>query len=120
MMWSNLLLGLWLMLSPFLLACLNRAILKALWEDSILGFRIATFSLWRLLSRRSMEIAIADWIVTVLGFLTLVNPLLYRYSNAVAVWNNVTIGSAVFLLAAYQDWNDSDPPRKRCKKPFSP
>jgi len=102
------------MLSPFLLAFLNRAVFRALWEDLLLGFGIATFSLWRLLSRRSQEIAIADWIVTALGFLTLVNPLLYSYYNPVAVWNNVTIGSAVFLLAAYQDWNDSDPRRARC------
>jgi hypothetical protein len=45
MMWSNLLLGLWLMLSPFVLAFLNQAVFKVLWEDLILGFGIATFSL---------------------------------------------------------------------------
>jgi SPW repeat len=109
MMWLNLLLGLWLMLSPFVLAFLNQAVFKVLWEDLILGFGIATFSLCRLLSRRSEEIAIADWIVTALGFLTFVNPFLYSYYNVtVAVWNNVIIGSVVFLLAAYQDWKDSD------------
>jgi hypothetical protein len=108
MMWSNLLLGLWLMLSPFVLAFLNKAVLRVLWEDLILGFGIATFSLCRLLSRRGEEIAIADWIVTALGFLTLANPFLYSYFNVtVAVWNNVIIGFVVFLLAAYQDWNDS-------------
>ena len=81
----------------------------------ILGFGIACFSLCRLLSRRSQEIAIADWIVTVLGFLTLVNPFLYSYYNlTVAIWNNVIIGGVVFLLAAYQDWKDSDePPAKQ-------
>src|SRR5262249_8757931 len=61
------------------------------------------------LSRRSQEIAIADWIVTALGFLTLVNPFLYSYYNlTVAIWNNVIIGDVMFLLAAYQDWKDSD------------
>jgi hypothetical protein len=61
------------------------------------------------LSRRSQEIAIADWIVTALGFLTLVNPFLYSYYHlTVAIWNNVIIGGVVFLLAAYQDWKDSD------------
>lgn len=108
MMWSNLLLGLWLMLSPFVLAFLNRAVVKVLWEDLLLGFGIATFSLCRLLSRRSEEIAIADWIVTALGFLTLANPFLYSYFKvSVAAWNNVIIGSVVFVLAAYQDWQDS-------------
>ena len=80
-MWSSLLLGLWLMLAPFVLELVNRAVVKVLWEDLILGFGIACFSLCRLLSRRSQEIAIADWIVTVLGFLTLVNPFLYSYCN---------------------------------------
>ena len=108
MMWSNFLLGLWLMLSPLVLAFVNKAVVKVLWEDLLLGFGIATFSLCRLLSRRSEEIAIADWIVTALGFLTLANPFLYSYFNvSIAVWNNVVIGSVVFLLAAYQDWKDS-------------
>jgi hypothetical protein len=107
MMWSNLLLGLWLMLSPFVLAFLNKAVVKVLWEDLILGFGIATFSLCRLLSRRNEEIAIADWIVTALGFLTLANPFLYSYFKLpAAAWNNIIIGGVVFLLAAYQDWKD--------------
>jgi hypothetical protein len=108
MVWSNLLLGLWLMLSPFVLVFLNRAVVKVLWEDLLLGFGIATFSLCRLLSRRSEEIAIADWLVTALGFLTLANPFLYSYFKVTAAaWNNVIIGSVVFLLAVYQDWQDS-------------
>jgi hypothetical protein len=96
------------MLSPLVLAFLNKAVVKVLWEDLLLGFGIATFSLCRLLSRRSEEIAIADWIVTALGFLTLANPFLYSYFKVTAAaWNNVIIGSVVFLLAAYQDWQDS-------------
>lgn len=114
-MWSSLLLGLWLMLAPFVLELVNRAVVKVLWEDLILGFGIASFSLCRLLSHRSQEIVVADWIVTALGFLTLVNPFLYSYYNlTVAIWNNVIIGGVVFLLAAYQDWKDSDePPAKQ-------
>ena len=83
----------------------------------ILGFGIATFSLCQLFSRRSQEIAIADWIVTALGFLTLINLFLYSYYNlTVATWNNVVIGGVIFLLAAYQDWRDSDgPPIKHAR-----
>jgi hypothetical protein len=109
MMFSNLLLGLWLMLSPLVLAFANKVVVKVLWEDLILGFGIATFSLCRILSRRREEIAIADWIVTALGFLTLVNPFVYSYFKfPAAAWNNVLIGSVVFLLAVYQDWKDED------------
>ena len=110
-MWSTLLLGFWLMLFPFVLTFLNRAVFNVLWEDLILGFGIATFSLCRLFARRTEEITMADWIVTAAGFLTLVNPFLYSYYDVtVAAWNNVIIGGVVFLLAAYQDWKDSDAP----------
>jgi|SRR6186997_365407 hypothetical protein len=111
MMLANLLLGLWLMVSPLVLALINKAAVEVLWEDLILGFGIATFSLCRILSRRSVEIAIADWLVTALGFLTLANPFLYSYFNVtVAIWNNGIVGALVFFLAVYQDWKDSGAP----------
>jgi hypothetical protein len=108
MMWSNLLLGLWLISSPFVLGLIKQAVMKVLWEDLLLGFGIATFSFCRLLSKRGEEIAIADWIVTALGFLTLANPFLYSYFKMpLAAWNNVIIGSVVLIFAARQDWQDS-------------
>jgi hypothetical protein len=92
----NLILGLWLMISPFVLVTLNRSILKTLWEDLLLGFGIAAFSLCRLLSRKEGEIALSDWFVTALGFITLINPFLYSYFKLKA--------------ALYQDWHDTDAP----------
>ncbi len=105
--WSTLVLGLWLMISPFALIFVNRRVLAVLWEDLLLGFGIATFSLCRILSRRKGEIEFADWFIIALGFLTLVNPFLYSYSNApFAKWNNWIIGAVIFALAVYQDWRD--------------
>src|SRR5512135_2656467 len=105
---SSLILGLWLMISPFALVLLNRGALKILWEDLLLGFGIATFSLCRLLARRDGEIAILDWLVTAAGLLTLINPFLYSYLNVkLAAWNNLSIGGVVLLLALLQDWKDS-------------
>jgi putative effector of murein hydrolase len=108
-MWSNFVLGLWLMVSPFVFALLNQRVFRVLWEDFILGFGIAAFSLCRLVSRRRDQIVLCDWLVTALGVITLLNPLLYSYYNVkVGVWNNLAVGAAVFLLALYQDWKDSD------------
>ena len=107
--WLNLCLGFWLMISPFILVALNHTILKVLWEDLLLGFGIAAFSLCRLLARRKGEIAFADWFLTALGFLTLINPFLYSYFNLrMAAWNNLAIGGIIFVLAIFQDWQDSD------------
>ena len=105
--WSNMVLGLWLMLCPFLLAFVNRHSFEVLWEDLLLGFGIATFSLCRLVSRRKDEIVFADWLVTALGALTLINPFLYSYASApLAKWNNLLIGAIVLILAIYQDHKD--------------
>jgi hypothetical protein len=104
---TTLVLGLWLMISPFALALVNQRVFRVLWEDLILGFGIATFSLCRILSRRKGEIIFADWVVAAFGFLALINPFLYAYSNApLAKWNNLIIGGVIFVLAVYQDWKD--------------
>jgi hypothetical protein len=106
------------MISPFVLIFVNRRVLGVLWEDLLLGFGIATFSLCRILSRRKGEIVFADWFVGVLGFLTLLNPFLYSYANApLAKWNNWIIGAVVFALAIYQDFKDErQPPAGRAKQ----
>lgn len=118
-MWFNIILGLWLMISPFVLVSINRRSFNILWEDLILGFGIATFALCRLLSRRHQEIVFADWFITTLALLTMINPLLFNYANAVyARWNNLVGGGVVLLLALYQDWRDagSEPLLHRSKR----
>ena len=97
------------MISPFILVTFNHTILRVLWEDLLLGFGIATFSLCRLLARRNGEIALTDWFLTALGLLTLINPVLYSYFDMkTAAWNNLIIGGVILLLAIFQDWQDSD------------
>ena len=106
----NLVLGFWLMASPFVLVLLNPGVFRLLWEDFMLGFGIATFALCRLSSRRVA--ALADGLVGALGLITLINPILYHYFNVkVAAWNNLAVGSVVFILAIYQDRKDSESSR---------
>ena len=108
-MWSNLFIGLWIMISPFVLMLVKRGVAKILWEDLLLGFGIVAFSICRLFSHREIEIEFTDWLITALGLLTLINPFLYSYDNvSVAVWNNALAGGVVFLLAIFQYWKDSN------------
>jgi hypothetical protein len=96
------------------LSLIDKSAIKVLWEDLLLGFGIAVFALCRMLSRRAEEIAVADWIVTALASLTLLNPILYGYFRLrAAAWNNIVIGATVFLLAIYQDWKDADRPGRQ-------
>src|SRR5688572_19816435 len=100
-MWLNLVLGFWLMLSPFVLVLLSDNVIRVLWEDLLLVLVIATYSLCRLWSRRSA--AFTDFLIMALGLTTLLNPILYDYFNVrVAAWNNLAVGSVVFILAIYQ------------------
>ena len=40
-----------------------------------------------------------DWLVTSLGFLTVINPFLYSYFNVkIAAWNNLSVGALVWRI----------------------
>ena len=105
---TNLALGAWLMVSPFVLQLLYRGVFKVTWVDAIFGFSIAAISLGRLFSYTSEGIIMMDWIVTIFGVLTLINPLLYNYYGiTLATLNNLLIGGVVCLFAIYLDWKDS-------------
>jgi hypothetical protein len=111
LLWTNLVLGIWLMLSPFVLRFFYQGVFKITWEDFILGFAIALISFGRLFSHTSEEILITDWIVTVAAVLTFINPLLYNYYGITsATMNNLLIGGLVFLFSIYVDWKDSHRP----------
>ena len=102
----NLALGLWLMISPFVLDLVTRRAFRVGWEDFLLGFGIATFSLCRLSSRTGA--ALWDLVVQMLGLITLANPIVYHYFKVEMVaWNNVIVGSIVLLLAIYEDYKNS-------------
>ena len=103
----NLVLGLWLMISPFALELVNRRAFQVGWEDFLLGVGIATFSLCRLSSRRGT--ALWDFVIIALGLTTLLNPIVYHYlSVKVLAWNNLLVGSMVLLLTIYEDRKDSE------------
>lgn len=104
----NLGLGLWLMISPFVLELVTRRALGVGWEDFLLGFGIVTFSLCRLVSRSDAELW--DLLIMGLGLTTFVNPIVYHYFNVKMVaWNNLLVGSLVLILALYADRKDSAP-----------
>ena len=108
LVWTNLLLGIWLMISPFVLRLLYLGAFRVTWEDFIFGFMVAAFSLARLLSRRGQEIIFTDRVVTTVALLTLLNPLLYNYYGIrLATWNNLLVGGAILIIAAFVDWKDS-------------
>lgn len=103
----NLALGLWLMISPFVLELVNRRAFQVGWEDFLLGFGIAIFSLCGLSSRKG--VALWNFVTMALGLTTLLNPILYHYLGVkVFAWNNLLVGSMVLILAIYEDRKHSE------------
>ena len=95
------------MISPFVLDVVTRRAFRVGWEDFLLGFGIATFSLCRLSSRTGA--ALLDLVIQLLGLTTLLNPIVYHYFQVeVVAWNNVVVGSIVLLLAIYEDYKNSE------------
>jgi hypothetical protein len=106
----NLGLGLWLMISPFVLELVTRWAFRVGWEDLLLGFGIAIFSLCRLASPAGAEFW--DFLIMGLGLTTLINPIVYHYFNVrVVAWNNLLVGSMVLILAIYVARKNSAAPQ---------
>ena len=106
LMQLNLGLGIWLMISPFVLELVTQRAFRVGWEDFLLGFAIATFSFCRLSSPRGAEFL--DFLIVAVGLTTMLNPFLYHYFNIeVVAWNNVVVGSIVFFLAIFEDYKNS-------------
>ena len=96
------------MISPFVLDLVNRRAFQVGWEDFLLGFGIATFSLSRLSSGRGA--ALWDFVIMALGLTTLLNPIVYHYFNVkVVAWNNLVVGSMVLILAIYDHRRNAEP-----------
>jgi hypothetical protein len=99
--WTNVVLGLWLILAPFAFA--YTGVTAALYEDIILGLAIAAFALWRALGEETPAMAGVSWLVAAGGFWVLIAPFVLGYSAVTAaVANDVIVGAAVLLLGAWR------------------
>jgi hypothetical protein len=101
--WTNFVLGLWLIVAPFILVYYG--VSAALWEDIVAGLLIAAFALWRAVGPETQGMAAVSWTVAVLGIWALIAPFALGYSEvAAAVWNDVIIGILVAALAFYRNY----------------
>lgn len=99
--WTNLVLGLWLIIAPFSLA--YAGVTAAVYEDVILGIVIASLALWRALGQETPEMAYVSWTVAASGLWVLISPFALGYSGtAAATYNDVIVGLVVVILATWR------------------
>lgn len=101
--WATLVLGLWIIASPFLLLAPAAAGAPAIsgivhWNFYIVGLALAMIGIAALYSRRPWE----EWTDVVLGVWLLISPWILAYTSETALkWDAVIVGLVVAVLAAW-------------------
>jgi hypothetical protein len=99
----NLILGLWLVVSPWALAFEAEA--NPTWNAVILGILIAAVALIALFRVMAWE----EWVNLALGVWLVISPWLVGFSDLVAaMWNAVIVGAVVAVLALWALGTDKD------------
>jgi len=98
----NILLGIWLIICPFLL---GYRLEVALWNDIILGILVAVIALTRTFGS---GLAAASWINVVLGIWLIIAPFVLNYgAEATPKWNDIILGILIIIFA----WSGAAVPR---------
>jgi hypothetical protein len=99
--WINLLLAIWLFISPWVLNFYpgsSSSVAQAAWNAWILGIVIGVFSIAALVKARPWE----EWINLLAGAWVFISPWVLGYaSTPQALWNALVIGALVFILAIW-------------------
>lgn len=99
----NLILGLWLVVSPWALKF--QAETNPTWNAVILGIVIAAVALIALFRVMAWE----EWVNLVLGIWLVISPWMVGFSGLVtAMWNAVIVGAVVAVLALWALGADKD------------
>ncbi len=92
----NILLGVWIMISPFVLAFSHP--LPAVWGNIVVGFVVGLFALIR--ASGAYHQPGWSWGNTLLGLWLIISPFLLGFTHVVAITvNNIVVGVVVGLLA---------------------
>lgn len=92
--WANLILGLWLVLSPWLLGFSGTP--AALWNALLIGVAVGLMALLHLRDGPMWE----EWVKVILGVWLILSPWVLGFSGvANAMWNAVIVGLLVGVLA---------------------
>jgi hypothetical protein len=100
--WINLILAVWLFISPWVLGFYPGgavASMPASWTAWVLGIIVAVFSIAALNGARPWE----EWINLIAGVLLFISPLVFSYYmvTIVGMWNALIVGALVFILSIW-------------------
>lgn len=89
----NFLLGVWLMVSPWIF---NYSTSQAKWNQFAFGLAVLVLSAIRFFVPSQIW---ASWMNMIAGLWMVIAPFILNYSTSAAYWNEIIVGIAVTLLA---------------------
>lgn len=92
----NLLLGLWLVIAPFLL---RYATSTSIGNDITIGIIIALLAAFRLFG--AYRAAWLSWLNALLGIWLIVAPFILGYDSSSALWNDIIVGLFIAFLGIW-------------------
>lgn len=99
-MWKdclNILLGLWLAISPWLIGgALHSEDPEMVWNCVLTGIGLAIFAGWAIFDRKQVWL---EWTVVLFGIWLLIAPGTLNYTIPIMTWNNVAVGLVASILA---------------------
>ena len=92
--WLNIVLGIWVIISPFLLQFARFP--AAMWNNVIVGIVIAVLAIIRtsLASQRGWS-----WTNVILGIWMIISPFALGAMTTAVLWNNILLGIVIALIA---------------------
>jgi SPW repeat len=91
----NLVLGLWLVISPWVLGYPSEAVSTA--SAVVLGILIAAAAILTLYRLKAWE----EWVSFALGLIVIASPWILRFTTSNATWNAVATGLVVAVMALW-------------------
>ena len=92
--WLNILLGIWVIISPFALAF--GVFPRAMWNNVATGAAIVILAIIRTSASQQPG---WSWSNVILGVWLIISPFVLAFAMPVALWNNVILGIIIAIVA---------------------
>ncbi len=92
--WINIVLGIWVIVSPFVLAFAQFP--RAMWNNVATGALVGILAIIRAGTPQQPG---WSWMNVLLGIWLIISPFVLAFANGVALWNNVILGIIIIITA---------------------
>lgn len=100
--WINVLLGIWVIVSPFVLAA--PLLTSAIWNNVATGAAVAILALLRTSFPRERG---WSWANVILGVWLIISPFVLGFTSGRLLWNDIVLGIIIAIVGIGNAWSTS-------------